>query len=139
LLESAYLECLFSELQELGLKVEKQKPLALVYKEVKLDVGYRIDLVVEGKVIIELNSIEALNEIHIAQVLTYLKLSACKIGLLMNFNVLRVVEGIKRFWLTIIHFAVLCVKTQRFSAVKLFLPQRYSKKPQRSAEQLNNN
>ena len=96
LLESAYLECLFYELQKSGLKVEKQKPLPLVYKEVKLDIGYRIDLVVEGKVIIELKSVEALNEIHIAQVLTYLKLSGCKLGLLMNFNVLRVVEGIKR-------------------------------------------
>ncbi len=96
LLESAYLECLFYELQKAGLKVEKQKPLPLVYKEVKLDAGYRIDLIVEGKVIIELKSVEALNEIHIAQVLTYLKLSGCKLGLLMNFNVLRVVEGIKR-------------------------------------------
>jgi len=96
LLESAYLECLFYELQKAGLQVEKQKPLPLVYKEVKLDVGYRIDLVVERKVIIELKSVEALNEIHIAQVLTYLKLSGCKLGLLMNFNVLRVVDGIKR-------------------------------------------
>ncbi|MCX6230554.1 MAG: GxxExxY protein [Bacteroidetes bacterium] len=96
LLESAYLECMFYELQKAGLKVEKQKPLPLVYKEVKLDVGYRIDLVVEGKVIIELKSVEALNDIHIAQVLTYLKLSGCKLGLLMNFNVLRVVEGVKR-------------------------------------------
>lgn len=68
LLESAYLECMFYELQKAGLNVEKQKPLPLVYKEVKLDVGYRIDLVVEGKVIIELKSVEALNEIHIAQV-----------------------------------------------------------------------
>jgi GxxExxY protein len=96
LLESAYLECLFYELQKAGLHVEKQKSLPLVYKEVKLDVGYRIDMVVEGKVIIELKSVEALNEIHIAQVLTYLKLSGCKLGLLMNFNVLRVVDGIKR-------------------------------------------
>jgi GxxExxY protein len=96
LLESAYVECLFYELQLAGLQVEKQKPLPLVYKEVKLDAGYRIDLIVEGKVIIELKSVEALNEIHIAQVLTYLKLSGCKLGLLMNFNVLRVVEGIKR-------------------------------------------
>jgi len=96
LLESAYLECLFYELQKIGLHVEKQKPLPLVYKEVKLDVGYRIDLLIEGKVIIELKSVEALNEIHIAQVLTYLKLSGCKLGLLMNFNVLRMVDGIKR-------------------------------------------
>jgi GxxExxY protein len=96
LLESAYLECLFYELQKTGLQVEKQKPLPLVYREVKLDVGYRLDLIVEGKVIVELKSVEALNEIHIAQVLTYLKLSGCKLGLLMNFNVLRVVDGIKR-------------------------------------------
>ncbi len=96
LLESVYQECLFYELQKADLNVEKQKPLPLVYKEVKLDVGYRIDLVVEGKVIIEVKSVEALNEIHIAQVLTYLKLSGCKLGLLMNFNVLSVADGIKR-------------------------------------------
>jgi GxxExxY protein len=96
LLESAYLECLFFELQKAGLQVEKQKPLPLIYKEVKLDIGYRIDLVVEGKVIIELKSVDSINDIHIAQVLTYLKLSGCKLGLLMNFNVLRLVDGIKR-------------------------------------------
>jgi GxxExxY protein len=96
LLESAYLECLLYELQKAGLQVEKQKPLPLVYKEIKLDVGYRINLIVERKVIIELKSVEALNEIHMAQVLTYLKLSGCKLGLLMNFNVLRLVDGIKR-------------------------------------------
>ncbi len=96
LLESAYLECLLYELQKAGLHVEKQKPLPLIYKEVKLDVGYRIDLIVESKVIIEVKSIEALNDIHIAQVLTYLKLSGCKLGLLMNFNVLRLIDGLKR-------------------------------------------
>ena len=96
LLESAYLECLFYELQQAGLSVEKQKPLPLIYKDVKLDAGYRLDLIVEGKVIIELKSVEALNEIHIAQLLTYLKLSGCKLGLLMNFNVLRVIDGLKR-------------------------------------------
>jgi len=96
LLESAYLECLFYELQLLGLKVEKQKPLPLVYKEVKLDAGYRLDLIVENKVIIEIKSVEALNDVHVAQVLTYLKLSGCKVGLLMNFNVLRLVDGLKR-------------------------------------------
>jgi len=96
LLENAYVECLFYELQKSGLKVEKQKALPLVYKEVKLDAGYRLDLIVENKVIIELKAVEALNEIHFAQLLTYLKLSGCKLGLLMNFNVLRVVEGIKR-------------------------------------------
>jgi GxxExxY protein len=96
LLENAYLECLFYELLRAGLFVEKQKSLPLIYKEVKLDAGYRIDLLVENKVIIELKAVEALNDIHLAQVLTYLKLSGCKLGLLMNFNVLRVVDGLKR-------------------------------------------
>ncbi len=96
LLESAYLECLFYELQSIGLKVEKQRALPLVYKEIKLDAGYRLDLIVEDKVIIEIKSVEALNDVHVAQVLTYLKLSGCKVGLLMNFNVLRLVEGLKR-------------------------------------------
>ncbi len=96
LLERAYLECLFYELQSIGLKVEKQRALPLVYKEIKLDAGYRLDLIVEDKVIIEVKSVEALNDVHVAQVLTYLKLSGCKVGLLMNFNVLRLVEGLKR-------------------------------------------
>ena len=96
LLESAYEECLFHEIRQTGLKVEKQKPLPLIYKEVKLEVGYRLDLIVENKVIIEVKSVEALNDIHTAQVLTYLKISGCKLGLLMNFNVLRVKDGIKR-------------------------------------------
>ncbi len=96
LLESAYLECLYYELKLIGLKVEKQKLLPLIYKEVKLDVGYRLDLLVENIVVIELKSVEALNEIHVAQVITYLKLSGCKLGLLMNFNVLRLVDGLKR-------------------------------------------
>ena len=96
LLESAYEECLFYEIRQAGLRVEKQKPLPLIYKEVKLEVGYRLDLAVENKVIIEVKSVEALNDIHTAQVLTYLKISGFKLGLLMNFNVLRVKEGIKR-------------------------------------------
>ncbi len=96
LLESAYLECLFYELQSMGLKVEKQRALPLVYKEIKLDAGYRLDLIVEDKVIIEVKSVEALNDVHVAQVLTYLKLSGCKVGLLMNFNVLSLIEGLKR-------------------------------------------
>ena len=96
LLESAYQECLFYELQKAGLHVEKQKPLPLIYKEVRLDAGYRLDLLVEDKVVIELKSVEAINDIHIAQVITYLKLSGCKLGLLMNFNVLRLVDGLKR-------------------------------------------
>jgi len=96
LLESAYQECLFYELQKAGLHVEKQKPLPLIYKEVRLDAGYRLDLIVESKVIIEVKSIEVLNDIHTAQVLTYLKVSGCKVGLLINFNVLHLVDGLKR-------------------------------------------
>lgn len=96
LLESAYEECLFYEIFQLGLKIEKQKPLPLIYKEIKLEVGYRIDLLVENKVIIEIKSVDALNDIHTAQVLTYLKISGCKLGLLINFNVLKVKDGIKR-------------------------------------------
>jgi len=96
LLESAYEECLFYEIFQTGLRVEKQKPLPLIYKEIKLEVGYRIDLIVGNKVLVEIKSVEALNDIHTAQVLTYLKLSGCKLGLLMNFNVLRVKDGIKR-------------------------------------------
>ena len=76
--------------------MEKQKALPLVYKEVKLDCGYRLDLMVENKVIIEVKSVEMLNDIHLAQVLTYLKLSSCKLGLLMNFNVVLLKSGIKR-------------------------------------------
>jgi len=96
LLESSYQECLYFELIQSGLLVEKEKPLPLVYKDVKLDCGYRLDLVVENKVVIEVKSVEALNDIHMAQILTYLKLSKCKLGLLMNFNVVLMKSGIKR-------------------------------------------
>ena len=96
LLENAYLECLYYELRKNGFNVDKQQALPLIYKDVKLDAGYRLDLIVEQKVIVELKSVESLNDIHIAQVLTYLKLSGCKVGLLMNFNVLRLVDGLKR-------------------------------------------
>lgn len=96
LLESSYEECLYYELIQSGLLVEKQKPLPLVYKEVKLDCGYRVDLLIEKKVIVEIKSVEALNDIHLAQVLTYLKLSKCKLGLLMNFNVVLLKDGLKR-------------------------------------------
>jgi GxxExxY protein len=96
LLENAYQECLLYELQKAGLYVEKQKALPLIYKDIKLDAGYRLDLIVENKVIIEVKSIDALNDIHTAQVLTYLKVSGCKLGLLINFNVLRLVDGLKR-------------------------------------------
>jgi GxxExxY protein len=96
LLESAYEECLYYELVKKGLKVEKQKALPLIYEEIKLEVGYRLDLIVEDKVIIEIKSVEVLNDVHLAQILTYLKLSNVKLGLLINFNVSRVKDGIKR-------------------------------------------
>lgn len=96
LLESSYEECLFYELNRSGLLIERQKPLPLVYEEIKLNVGYRVDLLIENKLIVELKSVEALNEIHFAQLLTYLKLSNCKLGLLINFNVTLIKNGIKR-------------------------------------------
>ncbi|RKY75018.1 GxxExxY protein, partial [candidate division KSB1 bacterium] len=96
LLESAYETCLERELVIRGLKVKRQVGLPLVYKDISCDIGYRVDLLVENKVIIEIKSVEALNDVHIAQVLTYLKLSRCKLGLLINFNVKRLKEGVKR-------------------------------------------
>jgi GxxExxY protein len=96
LLESAYEECLYYELQQNGLNVEKQKALPLIYKEIHLDAGYRIDLLVEKKIIVEIKSVEALTDVHIAQVLTYLKLSGCRLALLANFNVRHFKDGIKR-------------------------------------------
>ena len=96
LLESAYQECLFFELVKAGLFVEKQKPMPLVYSDVKLECGYRVDLMVERRLILEIKSVEALNDIHLAQVLTYLKLANLQLALLMNFNVLHLRNGIKR-------------------------------------------
>jgi len=96
LLESAYQECLYYELFRSGLNVEKQKHMPLIYEEVKLDAGYRIDLLVENYVVVEIKSVEALCDIHMAQIITYLKLSGCKLGLLANFNVVHFREGIKR-------------------------------------------
>ena len=96
LLESAYEECLYYELIKSGLKAEKQKPLPLVYEDVKLEAGYRVDILVEKCVVVELKSVDALCDIHTAIVLTYLKLSGCKLGLLVNFNVLHLKDGIKR-------------------------------------------
>ncbi len=97
LLESAYKECLYDELITAGLKVEKEKPLPVVYKEIKLDQGYRIDLLVENKVVIELKTVEAFTDVHMAQILTYLKFGHYKLGLLLNFNVSYLKNGIKRF------------------------------------------
>lgn len=96
LLESAYEECLFYELSKRGLSIEKQKGLPLIYEDVKLDVGYRIDLLIENKIIVELKSVDSINDIHVAQVLTYLKLSKCKLGLLINFNTLLFKDGVRR-------------------------------------------
>ena len=96
LLESSYKECLCYVLTKSGLFVEKEKALPLIYEEVKLDVGYRIDLFVENKVVVETKSVEALTDVHTAQVLTYLKLAQCKVGLLINFNVADLKRGIKR-------------------------------------------
>jgi GxxExxY protein len=96
LLESAYEECLFYELKKSGLLIEKQKPLPLVYEEVKLEAGYRVDIIIENKFIVEIKAVDALNDIHLAQLLTYLKLSNCKLGLLINFNVPLIKNGIKR-------------------------------------------
>ena len=96
LLESAYQACLDYELNKTGLNVGRQTPLPLVYEDVKLECGYRVDLIVESKVIVEIKSVECLNPIHAVQLLTYLRLSNCKLGLLLNFNVFHLRDGIKR-------------------------------------------
>ncbi len=96
LLESAYQECLMYELKLAGLKVRKEKPMPIVYKDVKLDHGYRIDLLVEEKVVIEIKTIESFTDVHTAQVLTYLRLGNYKLGLLLNFHVAMLKHGIKR-------------------------------------------
>lgn len=96
LLESAYKECLAYRLTKNGLWVEKEKPIPLVFEEIRLDQGYRLDLLVENKIVVELKSVESLNDLHTAQVLTYLKLGGYKLGLLLNFNVKSLKEGIKR-------------------------------------------
>jgi len=97
LLESAYEECLVRELVLRKLNVERQKPIPIVYKDVKLECGYRIDLLVESRIIVELKSIEAIAPIHEAVVLTYLRLSGRRLGLLINFNVTVLKDGIKRY------------------------------------------
>ena len=100
LLESAYEACLAYELERLGLKVEKQKPLPLIYKDIRLDQGYRIDLLVADQVVVELKVVDALMPVHEAQMLSYLKLSGCKLGLLINFDVKLLKDGICRFIMT---------------------------------------
>ncbi|MGE4287764.1 MAG: GxxExxY protein [Salinivirgaceae bacterium] len=97
LLESAYQACLVYELRKKGLKVESEKPVPIIYEEVKLDCGYRLDILVENQVVVELKTVDAFTEVHTAQVLTYLKFSGKKVGLLLNFNVKSLKNGIKRF------------------------------------------
>lgn len=96
LLESAYQECLYYELCNKGLRIEKEKPMPIVYKDITLDHGYRIDLLVENKLVIELKTVECFTDVHIAQVLTYLNLGNYKLGLLINFHTTLLKNGIKR-------------------------------------------
>ena len=96
LLESAYEACVFYDLFQTDMKVERQKPLPILYKGVKLDCGYRLDLLIENEVIVEIKSVEKLLPIHKAQLLSYLKISGCKVGLLINFNVGLLKDGIIR-------------------------------------------
>lgn len=96
LLESAYKECLYYKIGKSGLCVEKEKPMPLIFEEVKLECGYRIDLLIENKLVIEVKSVEALNDVHLAQILTYMKIGNYRLGLLLNFNVVKLKDGIKR-------------------------------------------
>jgi len=96
LLESAYKECLHYKILSAGLWIEKEKPMPLVFETVKLECGYRVDLLIEHKLVIEIKSVESLNDVHLAQTLTYLKLGNYKLGLLINFNVCQLKDGIKR-------------------------------------------
>jgi GxxExxY protein len=97
LLESVYEECMVFELKKEGLKVERQKPIPVIYKEIKLECGYRIDILVEDSVLLELKTVEAFSPVHEAQILTYMKFAEKKIGLLINFNVSLLKNGIKRY------------------------------------------
>jgi len=96
LLENTYKECLFYKLNKSGLFVEKEKAIPLIFEEVKLECGYRVDLLIENKFVIEIKSVESLNTIHLAQTLTYLKLGNYKLGLLINFNEVLLKDGIRR-------------------------------------------
>ena len=96
LLENVYKECLFYKLKKEGLAVEKEKPLPVIFEEAQMDCGYRLDLVVENEIVVELKSVKALDDIHLAQTLTYLKLGHYRLGLLINFNVKLLKDGIRR-------------------------------------------
>jgi len=97
LLESAYETCLAYELENLGFQFTQQRSLPIQYKDIIIDQGYRVDLIVEEKVVVELKTVDKLTDVHAAQILTYMKLSNCKLGLLINFNVKLLKEGIRRF------------------------------------------
>jgi GxxExxY protein len=97
LLESSYQSCLVYELEELQIRCDQQVPQPLIYKDVHLEMGYRMDLLVDNRIVVELKSVDKLIDVHIAQILTYLKLSNAELALLINFNVPRLVDGIKRF------------------------------------------
>ena len=96
LLENVYKECLFYKLKKEGLAVEKEKPLPVIFEEAQIDCGYRLDLVVENEIVVELKSVKAMDDIHLAQTLTYLKLGHYRLGLLINFNVKLLKDGIRR-------------------------------------------
>jgi GxxExxY protein len=96
LLENAYKECLFYKLQNSGIHCIKEKPMPLIFEGVRMDCGYRIDILVEESVVIEIKSVEKLMEVHIAQTLTYMKLGNYRLGLLINFNMILLKNGIKR-------------------------------------------
>jgi GxxExxY protein len=96
LLESAYQQCLYYKLCKAGFSVVKEKPMPLVFEEVKLDCGYRIDLLVENKIVLEIKSVDAIHDVHVAQILTYMKLGNHKLGFVLNFNVAKMKDGIKR-------------------------------------------
>jgi GxxExxY protein len=97
LLESAYEECLAHELLLRNLRVERQKPVPVVYKETKLECGYRLDLLVEARIVVELKSVEGLGPMHEAIMMTYLRMSGHRLGLLINFNVAILKDGVRRF------------------------------------------
>lgn len=96
LLESVYKHCLHHELLKAGIEVEKEKPIPIIYDSIKFEQGYRVDLLVRNKVVVELKAVEALNDVHLAQTLTYLKLGRFEVGLLINFNVKVLTQGVKR-------------------------------------------
>lgn len=96
LLESAYEICLFYELKRKGLMVEKQKGMPLIFCEMNMELGYRVDLLVENEIVVEIKAVDALHEVHMAQILTYMKLSRCNLGLLINFNCRHLKDGIRR-------------------------------------------